>query len=46
MAMKAATAWRLPFGICDECGEYAKDVSYEDGEWVCRDCREYLHGEF
>lgn len=28
-------------GICDECGEYAEELTLADGEWICRECAEY-----
>jgi len=29
------------FGICDECGEYAKSLVLHDGEWVCESCERF-----
>ena len=27
-------------GLCDSCGDYFDDVKYNDGQWLCEDCRE------
>lgn len=29
------------FGLCDECGEYADELSSATGEWLCEDCAHY-----
>lgn len=26
------------FGICDKCGEYAEDLNFVEGEWICESC--------
>ena len=26
------------YGICDECGEYSDELTFINGEWVCREC--------
>lgn len=26
------------FGICDECGEYSRNIAYTAGDWLCEHC--------
>lgn len=26
------------FGVCDECGEYADELMFLEGEWICKGC--------